>query len=133
MPFILILEDDVTFSFMLSTWLRKKNANVNSVTSVAEAKQKIETGSYDLILSDLRLPDGDGIDLLRWLRETNLSIPFIMMTSYAEIQTAVQSMKLGASDYVAKPICPEDLWLKISDLIRKTPPPPPRNRKAYRR
>jgi two-component system response regulator HydG len=124
MPFILILEDDITFSLMLSTWLRKKNMNVISAVTVAEAKQKIETDRCDLILSDLRLPDGDGIDLLRWMKESNRSIPFIMMTSYAEIQTAVQSIKLGASDYIAKPLNPENLWMKINELIRKSPSPP---------
>jgi two-component system response regulator HydG len=119
MPFILIIEDDITFSLMLSTWLRKKNVNVSSVVTVAEAKQKIETGRYNLILSDLRLPDGDGIDFLRWLRKQNHTIPFIIMTNYAEIQTAVQSIKLGASDYIAKPINQEDLWMKINELIQQ--------------
>jgi two-component system response regulator HydG len=125
MPVILILEDDVTFSLMLSTWLRKKNINVNAVVTVADAKQKIETGHYELILSDLRLPDGDGIDFLRWLRGQNYTTPFIMMTNYAEIQTAVQSMKLGASDYIAKPINQEDLWMKINELIERKPPRTP--------
>jgi two-component system response regulator HydG len=66
MPRILILEDDVTFSLMLSTWLRKKGVEVYAVDAVAKAQQTIRTERYDLILSDLRLPDGDGIDLLRW-------------------------------------------------------------------
>jgi two-component system response regulator HydG len=123
MPSILIVEDDITFSLMLSSWLRKKNMNVISTVTVAEAKQKIETERFDLILSDLRLPDGDGIDILRWMKESNYSIPFIMMTSYAEIQTAVQSIKLGASDYIAKPLNQENLWMKINELIRQNPSP----------
>ena len=124
MPSILILEDDITFSLMLSTWLRKKDMHVISSATVAEAKQKIEAERYNLILSDLRLPDGDGIDLLRWMKESGHSIPFIMMTNYSEIQTAVQSIKLGASDYIAKPLNPDNLWVKISELIRKSPSPP---------
>jgi two-component system response regulator HydG len=120
---ILILEDDITFSLMLSTWLRRKDLKVNTVATLAEAKQKVVSESYDLILSDLRLPDGDGIDLLKWLREQSHSIPFIMMTGYAEIQTAVQSIKLGASDYIAKPLNPEDLWTKINELVRKKTSP----------
>jgi two-component system response regulator HydG len=124
MSFILILEDDITFSLMLSTWLRKKNVQVNCVATVIDAKQKIVTEHYDLILSDLRLPDGDGIDLLRWLRTQSLSIPFIMMTNYAEIQTAVQSIKLGASDYIAKPLNQEELWRKINELVQKKEPAP---------
>ncbi|MDR1644835.1 MAG: sigma-54 dependent transcriptional regulator [Tannerellaceae bacterium] len=123
MPFILILEDDITFSLMLSTWLRKKASEVNCVTTVTDAKQKIETERYDLVLSDLRLPDGDGMELLRWIRARNKAIPFIMMTSYAEIATAVQSIKLGASDYIAKPLNPEELWKKINELVQKRQSP----------
>jgi two-component system response regulator HydG len=122
MPLILILEDDITFSLMLATWLRKKDAVVSCVATVAEAKRKIGTECYDLVLSDLRLPDGDGIDLLRWMRECNRMIPFIMMTSYAGIGTAVQAIKLGASDYIAKPVNPEDLWKKINELAIRRPP-----------
>lgn len=133
MPSILILEDDITFSLMLSTWLKKKDFVVKAVTSVSEAKQEIERGSYDLLLSDFRLPDGNGIDLLKWLKETERSIPLIMMTSYADIQTAVQSIKLGASDYIAKPINQNDLLLKINEFVKKTEPQEQNNspRKEY--
>ena len=109
MPSILILEDDITFSLMLKTWLGRKGFEVSSVSSVSDARSRIEDVSFDLILSDLRLPDGDGIDLLKWIKENNFVIPLIMMTSYAEIQTAVQAIKLGASDYIAKPLNPEEL------------------------
>ncbi|MDR1161947.1 MAG: sigma-54 dependent transcriptional regulator [Tannerellaceae bacterium] len=117
MPCILIIEDDTTFSLMLSTWLKKKNFVVKAVSSVSCAKQEIEEGSYDLLLSDFRLPDGDGIDILKWLKETGRSLPLIMMTGYADIQTAVQSMKLGASDYISKPINQDGLLLKINEFL----------------
>ena len=106
---VLIVEDDITFSLMLTTWLGKKGFEVKALSSVSDAKRQIESVSYDLILSDLRLPDGDGIDLLKWVKEKYASLPLIMMTSYAEIQTAVQAIKLGASDYIAKPLNPEEL------------------------
>lgn len=117
MPTILIIEDDITFSLMLRTWLGKKGFEVMASSSVSDAKNRIENGIFDLILSDLRLPDGDGIDLLKWMKAGYPSIPLIMMTSYAEIQTAVQAMKLGASDYIAKPLNPEELLAKIHDSI----------------
>ncbi|MDR0430532.1 MAG: sigma-54 dependent transcriptional regulator [Tannerellaceae bacterium] len=119
MSFILIVEDDLTFSLMLSTWLKKKNFKVETVASVTNAKQKIEAEDYDLILSDFRLPDGDGLGLLKWLKETGRSLPLIMMTSYADIQTAVSSIKLGASDYIAKPLNQDELLLKINEFIKK--------------
>ena len=97
---ILIIEDDITFSLMLKTWLGKKGFVVESASLIQEAKRKIADTKFDLIISDLRLPDDDGIDLLKWLKEKGLSIPLIIMTGYAEIQTAVQAMKLGAADYM---------------------------------
>ena len=121
MPSILIVEDDITFSLMLKTWLGKKGFEVKTFSSVSDAKRQIENGGYDLILSDLRLPDGDGIDLLKWVKEKQTSLPLIMMTSYAEIQTAVQAIKLGASDYIAKPLNPEELLGKIRELVKTVP------------
>ena len=114
---ILIDEDDITFSLMLTTWLSKKGFTVKSVSSVADAKRKIEEETFDLVLSDLRLPDSDGIDLLKWMKNNHLSLPLIMMTGYAEIQTAVQAMKSGASDYIAKPLNPEELLNKIRESL----------------
>lgn len=113
---ILIVEDDITFSLMLSTWLKKKGFDVTSTATIVDAKKIIEKKQFDLILSDLRLPDGDGIDLLKWLENKQLSLPVIVMTGYAEVQTAVQAMKLGASDYISKPINPQELLKKIEEI-----------------
>lgn len=118
MPSILIVEDDLTFSLMLTTWLGKKGFQTHTVSSVSDSRLWLEKKSCDLILSDLRLPDQDGINLLKWLKEEGREIPFIMMTGYAEIQTAVQAMKWGASDYISKPVNPEDLLQKIKELVR---------------
>ena len=113
---ILIVEDDITFSLMLTTWLGKKGFVVRSSSSVSDAKRGLGEEAFDLVISDLRLPDSDGIDLLKWLKSTHPSLPLIMMTSYAEIQTAVQAMKLGAADYIAKPLNPDELLGKIREL-----------------
>lgn len=113
---ILIVEDDITFSLMLTTWLGKKGFVVRSSSSVSDAKRRLGEEAFDLVISDLRLPDSDGIDLLKWLKSTHPSLPLIMMTSYAEIQTAVQVMKLGAADYIAKPLNPDELLGKIREL-----------------
>ena len=115
---ILIVEDDITFSLMLTTWLGKKGFVVRSSSSVSDAKRRLGEEAFDLVISDLRLPDSDGIDLLKWLKSTHPSLPLIMMTSYAEIQTAVQAMKLGAADYIAKPLNPDELRGKIKELVR---------------
>ena len=112
-PSILIVEDDVTFSLMLKTWLGRKGFRVESQTSVSDAQKSLDSQAFQLVLSDLRLPDRDGIELLKWLKETHPDVALIMMTSYADIHTAVQAIKLGASDYISKPVNPEELLTKI--------------------
>ena len=111
---ILIVEDDAAFGVMLQTWLKKNDYDVVLATQYAQAKKAIMSQKFDLILTDLRLPDGDGIMLMAWVREQQKSrVPFIVMTGYAEVQTAVSAMKLGAFDYLKKPINPSLLEEKI--------------------
>ena len=118
---ILIVEDDITYGMMLKTWLGKKGFHVASASSIARAQKHIESEGADLILSDLRLPDRDGTDLLKWLSTRDTPIPLIIMTGYADIQSAVQAMKLGARDYVAKPVNPDELLKKINEALDGVP------------
>lgn len=113
----MIVEDDITYGMMLKTWLGKKGFRTASVSNIARARKYIESESPDLILSDMRLPDYDGMDLLKWLGEKGFSTPLIIMTGYADIQSAVQAMKLGARDYVAKPVNPDELLKKINETL----------------
>lgn len=118
MKSILIVEDDITFGMMLKTWLGKKGFDVASASNIVRAQKHIETQAVDLILSDLRLPDHDGIHLLKWMNERGMNLPLIIMTGYADIQSAVQAIKLGACDYIAKPVNPEELLKKISEALQ---------------
>ena len=120
MKSILIVEDDITYGMILKTWLGKKGFQVSSASSIARAQKHIEAETVDLILSDLRLPDRDGIDLLKWLGEHSLHIPLIIMTGYADIQSAVQAMKLGACDYIAKPVNPDELLKKMDEALKSS-------------
>ena len=106
---------------MLKTWLGKKGFEVSSVSTIARARKHIESQTVDLILSDLRLPDHEGIDLLKWMNEQGKAIPLIIMTGYADIQSAVLAMKLGARDYIAKPVNPGELLKKISEALQDSP------------
>ncbi len=114
---ILIVEDDLTFSTMLRTWLEKKGFQATTAGSIDAAKRLLEDETFDLILSDLRLPDADGTSLLPWKKEKGISAPIIIMTSYADLQNAVLAMKEGASDYVSKPIKPDLLLSKIEEAL----------------
>ena len=104
---------------MLKTWLRKKGFEVETASTQAKARKQIGTRDFDLILSDLRLPDQDGLSLLSWLREQGNQVPFIIMTSYAEIQSAVRAMKEGATDYISKPVQPDELRRKLLQKAEK--------------
>ncbi|NDV67222.1 sigma-54-dependent Fis family transcriptional regulator [Bacteroides sp. 224] len=114
---ILIIEDDITFGMMLKTWLEKKGFTIFSASDIMRAKKCLMQDQIDLILSDLRLPDEDGIHLLRWMSKEQLHIPLIIMTGYADIQSAVMAIKLGANDYIAKPVNPDELLKKINEAL----------------
>lgn len=114
---ILIVEDDITFGLMLKTWLGKKGFDVETASNIARARKLLDTRPFNLILSDLRLPDSDGISLLQWMADKKMDLPLIIMTGYADIQTAVQAIKNGAKDYIAKPVNPEELLKKIKEVL----------------
>lgn len=118
---ILIVEDDVTFGTMLNTWFAKNSWDAKWVSKIELAKLEFQNSSFDLVLSDLRLPDGDGIIFLTWMRENKIMTPFIIMTNYSDVQTAVLAMKLGAFDYLQKPINPTLLQQKIEMAMIKPP------------
>ncbi|WP_273369843.1 sigma-54-dependent transcriptional regulator [Alistipes megaguti] len=116
---ILIVDDDITFALMLRTWLSKRGFDVETASTVAAARTTLGDGGFSLVLSDMRLPDQDGIALLQWMSGAGIETPVIVMTSYAEIQNAVRCMKLGARDYVAKPVNPDELLKKIREALEK--------------
>ena len=115
---ILIVDDNLTICLMLKSWLVKNNYNVETTSSAQEAKQMVKDFPFDLILSDIRMPDVDGISLLNWTKKYDSDIQVIMMTGYAEIESVVESMKSGATDYISKPIDPEILFSKIEEAFQ---------------
>lgn len=116
---ILIVEDDLTFGTIIQKFLDRKGYATERVTTVKAALQRFEDGkTWHLVLSDMRLPDHDGMVLLQWLRKHAISVPFIVMTSYAEVQNVVLAMKSGATDYIAKPFSPDVLMDKITDALK---------------
>ena len=113
---VLIVDDVVTLGLMLKTWFSKKGFQARTAISIGDAKKSIQEHKPDLIISDLRLPDGSGLDLIKWVKEHYNDIIIIVMTSYADIQTAVECIRSGAYDYVAKPLNPEEVLKKIRAL-----------------
>lgn len=117
---ILLIEDDVSFCMMIQTFLKKKGFEVESAYSFREAEGIIKGAEdLDLVLTDVRLPDSDGVEILKFIKGINPKIQVILMTGYTDIRTAVNVMKLGAFDYVEKPINSDEIIVKIQQALDK--------------
>ncbi|WP_277631830.1 sigma-54-dependent transcriptional regulator [Avrilella dinanensis] len=117
---ILVIDDDVSFCMLLNTFLTRKGFAVSTAYSIEEAKQLFDQTKFQLILTDVRLPDGDGVEILKYVKEENPTIQVILMTGYTDIKTAVNAMKLGAFDYVAKPINSDQILDTIQQALSKS-------------
>jgi len=115
---ILIVDDNLTICLMLKSWLVKKDFKIETATNVNVAKQMMKEQPFDLILSDIKMPDIDGFTFLSWVKKFDSDIIVIMMTGFADIESAVASMKSGAADFIPKPIEPEALFRKIEEAFK---------------
>jgi len=120
MPKILLIEDDISFCKLLEKFLIKKSFEVSIAFSAAEAKIAIKNESFDLILTDLRLPDSDGIGLMSEFKISHPHIPVILMTGYSDVNTAVKAIKNGAADYISKPFNPDEVLLVITNALQNS-------------
>ncbi|WP_264535345.1 sigma-54-dependent transcriptional regulator [Flavobacterium sp. N1736] len=118
MPKILLIEDDISFCKLLERFLIKKAYEVTIAFSAEEARTAIKKESFDLILTDLRLPDSDGIGLMTEFKNSNPEIPVILMTGYSDVNTAVKAIKNGAADYISKPFNPDEVLLVITNALQ---------------
>lgn len=116
---ILLVEDDVSFCKMLENFLARKEYSVETAFTAEEAKIKIKKDNFDLIITDLRLPNYDGIELMSEFKKEFPQIPVILMTGYSDVNTAVKAIKNGASDYISKPFNPEEVLLVVSNALQK--------------
>lgn len=119
MKYILLVEDDVSFSEMLKKFLERHQYAVDVSYNTTNASAQLIEKRYDLVFTDLRLPDGDGITLLKQIKQGNHVVPVVLMTSYAEVSTAVQAMKQGAFDYISKPFNPDEVLEVISNALEE--------------
>jgi two-component system response regulator HydG len=117
MAAILIVEDDVAFATMLKTFFEKRDYKVETAFSAAEAFKKLSLQPFQVILTDVRLPDKDGLEILLEVKSSYKDVQVIMMTNYAEINMAVKAMKNGAFDYVSKPFQPESILQTIENAL----------------
>ncbi|MBF4508249.1 sigma-54-dependent Fis family transcriptional regulator [Flavobacterium sp. JLP] len=117
---ILLIEDDIAFCKLLEKFLMKKAYDVTIAFSAEEARLAMKKESFDLILTDLRLPDSDGIGLMSEFKISNPDIPVVLMTGYSDVNTAVKAIKNGAADYISKPFNPDEVLLVITNALQTT-------------
>jgi two-component system response regulator HydG len=115
METVLIVEDDRVYARATTNWLVKNGINARYVLSVDNAKEFLDNHDVDLVLSDFRLNNGNGMELLEWMNTHGYRIPFLIMTGYGDIPGAVEAVKKGAVDYLPKPVQTE----KVLGIIRK--------------
>jgi two-component system response regulator AtoC len=116
---ILIVEDDKAQRELLSEALRKRGFYVEGAENLAEAKELLEKRDFNVLLLDYKLPDGDGLEFLAYLKKNYPNIPTIMLTAYASVENAVSAMKAGAFHYLAKPINLEELNLIVDKALEE--------------
>ncbi|MBF4517339.1 sigma-54-dependent Fis family transcriptional regulator [Flavobacterium sp. ANB] len=133
MPKILIIEDDISFCKLLERFLVKKAYDVTIAFSAEEARLAIKKESFDLILTDLRLPDSDGIGLMTEFKNSNPEVPVVLMTGYSDVNTAVKAIKNGAADYISKPFNPDEVLLVITNALQTEQAEIPKEKKAVKK
>lgn len=100
---IIVVDDNLVYCQLVCNLLEREGFSTVQAYHLSGAKKLLQQAEdEDIVVSDLRFPDGDGIDLLRWMRKEGMMQPFIIMTDYDEVHTAVESMKLGSLDYIPK-------------------------------
>ena len=117
---IIVVEDNIVYCEFVCNLLAREKFRTVQAFHLSTAKKLLQQATdNDIVVSDLRLPDGDGIDLLRWMRKEGMTQPFIIMTDYAEVHTAVESMKLGSLDYIPKQLVEDKLVPLLRTILKE--------------
>jgi DNA-binding NtrC family response regulator len=116
---ILIVDDDINYRSILYDYLKNEGYDVGSVDSAEEAIRRLEKDSFNIIISDLKLPRKSGIDLLKTVKSRSKDVEMIILTAFGSVDSAVAALKIGACDYLVKPLSLEELSITIKRLIEK--------------
>ena len=124
-PAVLIVDDEPDLLELLSLTLRRMNLRTRTAPDVGTAQRLIRNEPFDLCLTDMRLPDGDGLDLVAWIQQNRAQLPVAVITAHGSVESAVRALKLGAFDFVSKPLDLGVLRKLIDNAIRLGAGPPP--------
>ncbi len=125
-PRLLLIDDDARLTDMVGDYLHRNGYDVDAAGSLAAGRDRLKANSYDALLLDLMLPDGDGLDLTRELRADSRlrRLPLLMLTARGEPMDRIVGLELGADDYLPKPFEPRELLARVKALLRRAAPEP---------
>lgn len=113
---ILVVDDELAIRQMLASTVTRAGYAADQAGTIAEAAAKLKGGDFDVALCDIKLPDGNGIDLVRESRGSGIDTLFIMVTAFASVETAVEALRTGAADYITKPVHNEEVLARLSNI-----------------
>jgi two-component system response regulator PilR (NtrC family) len=117
-PLALVVDDEPDICELLAITLERMNITAETCGNIATAKDRLSSREYHLCLTDMRLPDGDGLELVEWLQDQGLRMPVAVITAHGNIETAVRALKLGAFDFISKPVDLQDLRKLVDSAMR---------------
>lgn len=117
-PRALVVDDEPDICELLAITLERMHIDVDTCGDVGSAQSKLNSNKYDLCLTDMRLPDGDGLELVEWLQMKAINLPVAVITAHGNVETAVKALKLGAFDFISKPVDLTDLRKLVDNALR---------------
>jgi DNA-binding response OmpR family regulator len=118
---LLLVEDSQRLVDLLGERIREAGWRVDAVSSIAEATEAVASASHDLLLIDLGLPDGDGLDLVRSIRRSGNTVPILILTARASIEERIAGLDAGADDYLVKPFNHGEFLARCRAMLRRSP------------
>ena len=103
-PVVLVVDDEPDLLELVSLTLSRMNLSTRTAADLGSARRLLRSERFDLCLTDMRLPDGDGLDLVAWIQENRAALPVAVITAHGNVESAVRALKLGAFDFVSKPL-----------------------------
>jgi two-component system, NtrC family, response regulator PilR len=122
-PVVLVVDDEPDLLELVSLTLSRMNLKTRTAADLESARKLLRSERFDLCLTDMRLPDGDGLDLVRWIQENRATLPVAVITAHGNVESAVRALKLGAFDFVSKPLDLGVLRKLVGSAIKLGTPP----------
>jgi two-component system response regulator PilR (NtrC family) len=119
-PLALVVDDEPDICELLALTLGRMEIETVTATNVAAAKSSLEEQNFDICLTDMRLPDGDGLQLVEWMQQRSPGVPVAVITAHGNVETAVQALKLGAFDFISKPLDLKNLRNIVESALKVT-------------